>query len=46
MKKKLKPIPPELKEQWARNQRRLLDRIRKLEREIAAKETGGSQPQT
>lgn len=37
--KKMKPIPPELKRRFARNQQRLLERIEELEREIAARET-------
>lgn len=37
--KKMKPIPPELEERFARNQQRLLERIAELEREIAARET-------
>lgn len=43
--KKMKPIPPEVKERWARNQQRLLDRIQELEREIAAKDAA-AKPQT
>ena len=42
--KKMKPIPPEVKERWERNQQRLLDRIQELERSIAAKEAD-SKPQ-
>jgi hypothetical protein len=37
--KKMKPIPPEMKERFEQNQRRLLERIQELEREIAARDT-------
>jgi hypothetical protein len=38
--KKMAPIPSGVKEEWARNQQRLLDRIQELAREIAAREAG------
>lgn len=43
--KKMSPIPPEVKERWERNQRRLWERIQELERQIAAREGREPRPQ-
>jgi hypothetical protein len=44
--KKMKPIPPEVKERWERNQRALAERIAELEKRIAARESGSAPPQS
>ncbi len=44
--KKMKPIPPEVKERWERNQRRLAERIAYYERKLGSQGSAGAPPQT
>jgi hypothetical protein len=43
--KKMKPIPPEMKERFERNQRELEERIAYYERKLAAKRDDEPEPQ-
>jgi len=40
--KKMKPIPPEMKERFERNQQQLAERIAYYERRLGSKESGSA----
>ena len=44
--KKMEPIPPEVKARWERNQRRLAERIAYYERKLADHGPAGAPPQS